>query len=164
MALKKYNNPFICSPFKTFQMNFSSLNSSMHSKDIFINYITKKGLKNTSEKLFKKSLKNIQRHTKKNSKIIIKLSLKNVYPVISFIKIKRNKSITSIPFFLKKNKRLLNTIKSLVKESFSTKNFSKNFPNELIQSSNNRGLIKSNSVKTHSTAFVNKKFSHYRWF
>ena len=65
-------------------MNSSSL-SSKYSKEIFINYLTKKGLKNTSEKIFKKSLKDIQRRTKKNSKIIIKLSLKYVYPVISFI-------------------------------------------------------------------------------
>ena len=144
-------------------MNFSYL-SRKHSKDIFINYLTKKGLKNTSEKIFKKSIKDIQRLTKKNSKIIIKLSLKNVYPVFSFINIKRNKSTTSIPFFLKKSKRLSNTINFLVKESFSKKKNSKNFPFELIQSSNNKGLIKSNSVKTHSTAFINKKFSHYRWF
>ena len=131
----------------------------------FLNFMLTNGKKYTSEKLLLDSLKIIQKKKKKNSKSIIKLSLKSVNIILSTIQIKRRKLVTSVPFFLTKSKRLSNSIKLIVKDSISSK---KNLPlglqDNILKLSENKGDTKSKSISIHTNAFTNKNLSNYRWF
>ena len=131
----------------------------------FLNFMIFNGKKYTSEKLLLDSLKSIQKKKKKNSKSIIKLSIKSVNLILSTIQIKRRKLITSVPFFLTKSKRLSSSIKLIVKDSLSSKkNLSVGLPDNILKLSENKGDTKSKSISIHASAFTNKNLSNYRWF
>lgn len=131
----------------------------------FLNFMIVNGKKSTSEKLLLDSLKIIQKKKKKNSKSILKLSLKSVNIILSTIQIKRRKLVTSVPFFLTKSKRLSNSIKLIVKDSLSPKkNLSLGLQDNVLKLSENKGDTKSKSTSIHSSAFANKNLSNYRWF
>jgi len=135
------------------------------TKSILLNFLTYKGKKSVSEKLLNKSLRKIQKTVLKNSKLLLKVSIRNLSPVLSSTKIKRRKAVTLVPFFLKKPKRLSQSIKLIVKGSKTHKsNFIKTFSKEVIDSSNNKGIIKSKIKDIHFNSFNNKNFSHFRWF
>lgn len=123
------------------------------------------GNKFTSEKLLLDSLKFIQKKKKKDSKTILKLSLKNVNIILSNIQIKRRKVVMPVPFFLKKSKRLTNSIKLVVKNSsLSKKNFPSVLQDNIIKLSENKGELKSKSVSIHTSSFLNKNLANFRWF
>jgi ribosomal protein S7 len=139
--------------------------STKSIKARFLNYMITNGQKYTSEKLLLDSLKIIQKKRKKNSKSIIKLSLKSVNILLSTIQIKRRKLITSVPFFLTKSKRLSNSIKLIVKDSrLPKKNLPLGLQHNILKLSANKGDIKSKSIDIHMSAFINKNLSNYRWF
>jgi len=135
------------------------------TKSILLNFLTSKGKKFTSEKLFNKSLRELQKVVSKNSKLILKVSIRNVSPVLDVTRVKRRKVLTSVPFFLKKSKRLSKSIKLIVKSSdVNNGNFSLNFSKEILDSSKNKGLVISKVKDLHQSSFNNKNFSHFRWF
>ena len=139
--------------------------NKVNIKSLLLNFITLKGNKFKSEKLLDTSLRELQKSTSKNSKSILKLSLRNISPIVDTIKIKRRKTVTLVPFFLKKDKRLSHAIKLIIKNSKSNNSkFSFGLSKEVIDSSNNKGFVKNKVLNLHSMSFVNKNFSHFRWF
>lgn len=135
------------------------------TKSILLNFLTSNGKKPVSEKLLNKSLRKIQKTVLKNSKLVLKVSIRNLSPILNSTKIKRRKAVTSVPFFLKKSKRLSQSIKLIVNSSKTSKsNFIDIFSKEVIDSSNNKGSVKSKIREIHSNSFSNKNFSHFRWF
>merc|ERR1712194_434367 len=66
-----------------------------------------------SEKLINKLFKNIQHRTKKDYRLIFKLSLKNLLTPISTATVKKRKYKRLVPFFIGKEKRILSTIKQI---------------------------------------------------
>lgn len=132
------------------------------------NKIMLNGNKQTSEKLFFKSLKHIQKiHYKKKFEDVIKFGLINSSPVVYLKIIKRKRKQTiEFPFLLKDRLRLSYGIKLILKSCrlAKFKNFYKQLNLELIDSSKGLGLNKENKVKLHQQAFLKKKFSNYRWF
>lgn len=137
-----------------------------NTKTIILKTLTLKGNKYTSEKLFDQSIRKIQKTSLKNSKSVIKISLKNISPVLSSLKIRKRKTITLVPFFLKKSKRLSHAIKLIVKKSQERKKkeFISEFSEEILSSSNNKGYSKSTVLNSHVSSFMNKNFSNFRWF
>jgi len=75
--------------------------NKVNIKSLLLNFITLKGNKFKSEKLLDTSLRELQKSTSKNSKSILKLSLRNISPIVDTIKIKRRKTVTLVPFFFK---------------------------------------------------------------
>ena len=111
-----------------------------------------------SEKILTRLLKGIQQKTKKNGKIVLKLSFKNILTPISTIEINRSrKNKTSIPFFLVKDKRIPKIIKSIC-------GFEGNFLNEILKLAENKGSLKKNLKSKTQSSFIHKNFSHFRWF
>jgi len=74
-----------------------------NTKTIILKALTVKGNKYISEKLFDQSIRKIQKTSLKNSKSVIRISLKNISPVLSSLKLRkrrrRRKTITLVPFF-----------------------------------------------------------------
>nr|QYC61919.1 ribosomal protein S7 [Guinardia delicatula] len=133
-------------------------------KPVILNLLMVNGNKNTSEKLLTKSFKLIQKNTKKDFKLILKSSLKSLSPTVSTLRIKKRKTITTVPFFLTKQKRLIHAIKLILSVSSKSSNKPYLLYQELLQSSKNKGNLKSKIKELQSNAFINKNFSNYRWF
>ena len=113
-----------------------------------------------AEKITKNTLKNIQLKTKKDYKKVIKLSLKNSLLYISTVKVKKRKFQRLIPFFILKEKRISKTIKYL--GSLNKKNPFLN--DEILKIANNKGVIQTNLKTINQQFFINKNYTHYRWF
>lgn len=62
------------------------------------------GNKWSSEKVTRDILKEVQKKTKKDYKLVYMLAIKNANNILSNIEIKRRKNIFYIPFFNKKKK------------------------------------------------------------
>lgn len=140
---------------------------NMLIRTMFLNSLTQGGNKFTSEKLFLKGIKLLQKTEKKNSKSIIKLSIKNVNIVASTTKVKRRKITMLVPFFLKKSKRLSHSVKLISEGSgnaIKKKGHSYVLLDNILGSSQNKGLIKSKVNNDHTVIFTNKNMSHFRWF
>lgn len=132
------------------------------------NQIMIKGNKQTSEKLFLKCLKNIQKlHNKKNFEELVKTGLINSSPVVylKYIKRKRKQTV-EFPFLLNCNSRISYGIKFILQSSRSKKSipFYKQLKSEFINSSKNVGQSVEKKVIMHQQAFLKKKFANYRWF
>ena len=114
------------------------------------------GKRNLSERLLQNILKNIQKKTKKNYLIVFKLALKNILLPISTVKVKKRKFQRTIPFFIVKEKRILKTIKYL---GFLNKSNKQKFiQNEIINLSNNKGIIKNYLKTLNHQGFLNKTY------
>ena len=125
----------------------------------------KNGLSYVSEILISKLLKDIQYKTKKDHRLILKLALKNILVPVSNVTIRKRKYTVIVPFFLKKENRILKTIKNLGiinKKKFLKENVS--ISNEIIKLSNNKGKLKNNFRILNKQIFINKNFTYYRWF
>jgi len=132
------------------------------------NQIMVKGNKQTSEKLFLKCLKNIQKlHNKKNFEELIKIGLINSSPIIylKYIKRKRRQTV-EFPFLLTLNSRLSYGIKFILRNSKLKRSthFYKQLNLEVINSSKNISQSVEKRVNIHQQAFLKKKFANYRWF
>ena len=145
----------------------------MKIKQNIYNLIMKNGKKQTSEKLFLKSLKLTQKYSKfKNSTDIIKISIVNNAPltkikIFSRNKKRRNKHSITFPYLLTFNQKILVSIKNLISESRNTKNskkFFENFSNEVVNTCNKKNKTVEKLTGEHNEAFLKKKFANYRWF
>lgn len=118
-----------------------------------------------SEKLINNIFKIIQHKTKKDYRLIFKLSLKNILTPISNVTVKKRKYVRLVPIFIRKEKRLLKTIKQIgftnKRKKFKEKNF---ISNEIIKLSSNEGRLKNNFKNLNQQFFINKNFTHFRWF
>ena len=129
------------------------------------NSFMKNGLSYVSEILISKLLKDIQYKTKKDHRLILKLALKNILVPVSNVTIRKRKYTVIVPFFLKKENRILKSIKNLGiinKKKILKENVS--ISNEIIKLSNNKGKLKNNFRILNKQIFINKNFTYYRWF
>ena len=94
-------------------MNINSIKKKF-TKSVILNLLMVNGNKNTSEKLLTNSFKLLQKNTKKDFNLILKSSLKSLSPTVSTLRIKKRKTITTVPFFLTKQKRLIHAIKLIL--------------------------------------------------
>ena len=82
----------------------------------------------------------------------------------STLRVKKRKLVTTVPFFLTKQKRLIYAIKAILSTSAKSSNKQFLLYQELLQASKNKGNLKYKIKELQSTAFINKNFSNYRWF
>lgn len=126
------------------------------------------GNKRTSEKVFFKSLKLIQKtQLKKNFEAVLKMSLVNSSPLIYVKQIKRKRKRTiEFPFLLNSKLKLSYGIKFLVSNSKKNKaeSFYKSFNTELLNSSKKISLSFKQKTDLHKDGFAKRKFANYRWF
>jgi len=138
-------------------------------KKILLNSLMKSGVKNTSEKLLLKTAKLLQKGLlKKNFESIIQLSIINSSPHVYIKSIKRRKRESlKVPFLFNNSKKISYAAKFIVKECFLDKSlstFQDKVSLELLKSANFEGQNIKKTEELLKSAFINKKFSNYRWF
>ena len=143
----------------------------MFTKDKITNHLTKKGKKTKSEKILNKSIKELQKNSKKQTKRLIQLSLllSSVIFNIQTIKNKKNRKqkIRIKPTFIaNQNKRFSFAIKLIVLTA--RKNYTNCFHNQLKDEFFSTAQFKSHLIKTkkdlEKQALKEKHlFKYYRW-
>jgi ribosomal protein S7 len=143
----------------------------MFTKDKITNHLTQKGKKTKSEKILNKSIKELQKNSKKQTKRLIQLSLilSSIIFKIRTIKNKKNrkqKAIVKPTFIANQNKRFSFAIKLIV---LTAKENSTNcFHNKLKDEFFSTAQFKSRLIKTkkdlEKQALKEKHlFKYYRW-
>lgn len=145
----------------------------MEIKNKLINHLMLSGKKETGEKILLKSLKEIQKDSKKQSQELIKLGIMYSTPTFKLHKItnnkqkKRNKKIRVIPAFISdKNARISLGIKFVLASLKKKKsnNCHIKLKNELIANSLYKGSAIQTKNELQKQVLVNKHyFSYYRW-
>lgn len=135
-----------------------------NNNKILENLLIKHGNKNTSELIFKKTVKYLQKNNKKSHLNIFKFSIANSYNILLLKTPKIKKLQYKIPYIIKKKRRIILSIKTIIA---ATKNRSKakffiNFNEELLY----LAKIKSSNAQSdfYKTVYMQKIFAHYRWF
>lgn len=145
----------------------------MEIKNKIINHLMLSGKKETGEKILLKSLKEIQKDSKKQSQELIKLGIIYSTPTFKLHKItnnkqkKRNKKIRVIPAFISdKNARISLGIKFVLASLKKKKsnNCHIKLKNELIANALYKGSAIQTKNELQKQVLVNKHyFSYYRW-
>jgi ribosomal protein S7 len=143
----------------------------MFTKDKIINNLTQKGKKTKSEKILNKSIKELQKNSKKQTKKLIQLSL-----ILSSIifktrtiknkKSKKQKTRIKPSFIINQNKRFSFAIKLIV--TTANENYTSYFYNKLKDEFFSTAQLKNNVIKIkkdlEKQALKNKHvFKYYRW-
>ena len=141
---------------------------SIRLKYKILNKLLKNGVKTHSEKIIKKSFKQLQKNSKKKHLEIIKKSFVNSSPILTIKKIKRKKKqIKEFPYILKKQIRLFFGLKFMLnelKKSKSNKSFHNNFSEEILLTSQNKGNTVKLKKDLYEQSFQKKKYANFRWF
>ena len=137
-------------------------------KKKFYSHLMSQGKKNTCENLFLKSLKAVQKNTKKDHKSLIQLSIIDNTTVIQLkhVKKKRRRTTKEFPFILNKKNRITQSIKSILKISNEKKKekFFHNLSNTILASSDYKNNILKTKETKHNEALAKKKYAFFRWF
>ena len=138
-------------------------------KTILLNSLMKNGIKYTSEKLLLKTTKLLQKKLpKKSFEDILKLSVINSSPHVFVKSVKRRKRESlKVPFLFNNAKKISYSTKFIVKECLLNKSanaFHDKIYSEVLKSANFEGQSTKKTEELLKSAFINKKFSNYRWF
>jgi len=148
MELKKYNKKYL----KTFFLTVLMLN----------------GKKNITEKILLKKIKLFNKLTKKNFNSIIIVSLKNNYPLLFRLNLKRRNRLIPIPILIKSSKRIRYLFKifttQYIKKSKSNISIDNYLFSEFLDCSKNIGSLKKINESEYKNCFLNKTFINFKWF
>jgi ribosomal protein S7 len=134
----------------------------------------KNGKKRTSEKIFLQNFKELQKHSSKETKKLIKVALINATPIFKIHKItnkkvkkKKSKITKEIPSFITNEQSRVSQAIKFILEAVKKKpeNFYKKFSKELLLNSQNLGnaVEKKNEVQKHAVVIHNRYLKFYRW-
>ena len=131
----------------------------MFTKNKITNHLTQQGKKTKSEKILNKSIKELQKNSKKQTKRLIQLSLtlSSVIFSIRTIKNKKNrkKKVRIKPTFIaNQNKRFSFAIKLIVLTA--RENYTNCFHNQLKNEFFSTALFKSHFIKKRKVIYKNK--------
>ena len=134
-------------------------------KQKIIKHTLKNGKKQTSEKNFKQSLKNLQKTQKKFYNEIFKQSTLNSTPTFRVIKLKKRKSKLEIPAFLSSyHYRSSWGLKNIIQASQTNKSFNKQLEQEILSNAKTTSSIIKSKEELHKNILKKKKyFKFYRW-
>ena len=145
----------------------------MEIKNKMINHLMISGRKETGEKILLKSLKEIQRDSKKQSQELVKLGIMYSTPTFKLHKItnkkqkRRNKKVRTIPAFISdKNARISLAIKFILitLRKKKSKNCHIKLKQELIANALYKGSAIQIKNELQKQVLVNKHyFSYFRW-
>lgn len=138
-------------------------------KKILLNNLMKNGAKSISEKLLLRTVKLIQKRLlNKKFEDTVKLAIINNSPHVFLKNVKRRKrEPLKIPFLLNNGKRISYATKLVISECLLAKSglrFSEKMYSEFLNSAKFEGNSLKKTEELLKSAFVNKKFSNYRWF
>lgn len=142
----------------------------MMIKKKLINHLTLNGSKIKGEKIFKESIKKIQKESTKSLKKVVQLSIINSTPIFKLHRIsnkkRKKKKIKEIPSFIKNlNYRVSLSIKLILTSlKIKTKKISTKIKNEILQDLKSDKLSIQKKNELQKKASLNKRyFRYYRW-
>lgn len=139
----------------------------MTLKNVLLNHLVINGNKQTSEKLFLKSIKFSQKRLKKNHKDIFKSAIILSSPIVSLKTIsKGRKQSKEFPFVLHKRIRISLAIKLIlhIVNKTSKTTFSAAFSDEMTHAAQNNSSSNKSKQEIHNNAFLVRKYANFRWF
>ena len=139
----------------------------MTLKGVLLNHLVINGNKQTSEKLFLKSIKLSQKRLKKDHRDIFKSAIVLSSPIVGLKSVsKGRKQSKDFPFVLHKRIRISLAIKLILHtvNKTSKASFSSDFSNEMILASQNVSSSTKSKQEIHNNAFLVRKYANYRWF
>jgi len=144
--------------------------SLLYSK--FITLLLDKGKKNTIELVLLKTIKELQKVTKKQVLNVIKAVILKNYSVVMIKKPKtqkfqrKNLKKVLIPYLLKAPYRIISSLKTIlwVAKQKSNQNFFLALKNEILISFNKLTTNSTIQSDLYRLVFLKKNFAHYRWF
>jgi len=139
----------------------------MTLKKVLLNHLVINGNKQTSEKLFLKSIKFSQKRLKKDHKDIFKSAIVLSSPIVNLKSIsKGRKQSKEFPFVLHKRIRTSLAIKLILHtvNKNSKTSFSKDFSNEMSLAAQSISSSIKSKQEIHNNAFLARKYANYRWF
>ena len=139
----------------------------MALKNVLLNHLVINGNKQTSEKLFLKSIKFSQKRLKKDHKDIFKSAIILSSPIVSLKTIsKGRKQSKEFPFVLHKRIRISLAIKLILHtvNKTSKTSFSAAFSNEMTHAAQNISSSNKSKQEIHNNAFLVRKYANFRWF
>ena len=146
---------------------------NIETKRKIINHIMDNGGKKTSEKIVLKTIKNLQKNSKKQTKQIIQLAIVNATPTFKLHKIenkkqkKRNRKVREVPAFIsKQTSRTSSAIKFILSsiEKKSNKKLYKKLNQEILLTSEHKGNAIDFKNSLQKQVILKKHlFKYYRW-
>jgi len=137
-------------------------------KTFFLTILMLNGKKNITEKILLKKIKLFNKLTKKNFNSIISVSLKNNYPLLFRLNLKRRNRVIPIPILIKSSKRIRYLFKIFItqykkksKSNISLKNY---LFSDFLVFSKNIGSLKKINENEYQNCFLNKTFINFKWF
>ena len=146
------------------------MKKKIYIKHKIFNHLMVNGKKETTEKHFLKSFKQLQKSLNKNVVNITKIGIINSKPIVSINNIKtkkKKKNIKEYSIVLEFEKRLSLAIKFSLS---ITKNKDINLPlynilkQELVYNSQNNSNATKKKENLQKNSLLNKKYAYYRWF
>lgn len=148
------------------QKKGNKLTTAFFFETALLNYTSIGGKLHLSENSFVFVIKLLQKNYYKNHKRLFKTAIISIAPVVLLIRISQKKSLTQIPFIVKKKNRLLKGIKYLLQllKQKPQKSFKVLIVEELVSIIKEQINKKVQRQGVYECAFIYKKYANYRWF
>ena len=131
----------------------------------FMNCMMFCGKKAVAERIFYRTLDDIERRTKEDPLKVFKRGIENVRPQVEVKSRRVGGSTYQVPVEVRSDRRTALAIRWVI--GYARKRGERSMVNklsaELIDAANNRGSSVKKKEDTHRMAEANKAFSHYRW-
>ena len=132
----------------------------------FINYVMRKGKKQTAQKIVYQALEIIKQKTKKEPNDVFSEAIENISPLLE-VKSKRiGGAHYQIPQEVDRKRRLVLAMRWLIEGAKSRQGapMAKRLAQEIIEASKNQGYAIKKKEESHRMAEANKAFAHYAKF
>ena len=131
---------------------------------LIINKITKNGKKSIAQKIFYKTLKDLEENLKEEPTTIIKKIIYNITPTVEPKTRRIGGNVLSIPIQINSSRGLSIALSLLTKitRKKSGKNIKTKLKKELLDAYNNTGTCVKKKDEIHKIAEANKAFTNYK--
>lgn len=129
----------------------------------FINYLMSEGKKTTAERVFYKSLENIQKETKEDPLSIFRKAFENASPFLEVFSKRVGGANYQVPREVRPERKFFLACKWIIEaaESRKGKSMDKKLAEELLAASKNEGAAIKKKQNVHRMAEANRAFAHF---
>lgn len=130
----------------------------------FVNYIMKRGQKQTAEKIVYGAFEIIKKKTKKDPIEIFEKAIQNVSPMLEVRSKRIGGAKYQVPVEVSKERRVALAMRWIIESISGIKGKTEEkLANELMEAANNAGKSIKKKDNVHKMAEANKAFAHFAW-
>ena len=131
----------------------------------FINYIIRKGKKETARKIVYGAFEIIQKKTKENPLEVFETALKNAGPLLEVRPRRVGGATYQVPREVKTDRRLILAMRWIIQGAKTRKGkpMKEGLAEEILDAANNIGWAVKKRENTHRMAEANRAFAHFAW-